>query len=72
MTGADRRQPPEPAELPRALAAYAEQLLLGTALSVADAVDLASRRVEGPAEVRGLAEALRAGWNLDEEESSSA
>ena len=63
------QQPPaasRPAELPRALTEYAEQLLLGTGLEVTDALLLASGEVDAPPELRAVAEALRAGWSLAE------
>jgi hypothetical protein len=53
--------------LPRALTEYAEQLLLGAGLTATDAVTIASGQADAPAELRGLAEALRAGWTLGEE-----
>jgi hypothetical protein len=72
MTHPNRPRPPEPMPapaLPRTLTEYAEQLLLGTGLGVADAVRVASGQADPPAELRGLAEALRAGWTLAEEEA---
>ena len=66
MTPARQQQPPapsRPAELPRALAEYTEQLLLGTGLEVTDALRLSRGEVDAPPELRGLAEALRAGWS---------
>jgi hypothetical protein len=69
MTPARQQQPPapSPAELPRALAEYAEQLLLGTGLEVTDALLLARGEMDAPPELRGLAEALRAGWSAGED-----
>ena len=70
MSRRDRQQSSEPgqsAELPRALVEYAEQMLLGTGLTAADAVTIASGQADGPAELRALAEALRAGWSLAED-----
>ena len=49
-------------ELSAALADYADRLLLGTGLDAADAVLIASRHLDPPAELRGLANALQAGW----------
>jgi hypothetical protein len=49
-------------ELPAALADYADRLLLGTGLDAADAVLIASGQLDLPAELRGLANALQAGW----------
>ncbi len=49
-------------ELPAALADYADRLLLGTGLEAADAVLIASGHLDPPAELRGLADALQAGW----------
>ena len=69
MSGSTDQQPPAPwrrAELPRPLAEYTEQLLLGTALEVTDALRLASGEVDVPPELRAVAEALRAGWSLTE------
>ena len=50
------------AELPAALADYADRLLLGTGLDAADAVLIANGGLDLPAELSGLANALRAGW----------
>ena len=49
-------------ELPAALADYADRLLLGTGLEAAHAVLIASGRLDLPAELSGLANALQAGW----------
>ena len=49
-------------ELPAALADYADRLLLGTGLDAAHAVLIARRHLDPPDELRGLANALRAGW----------
>jgi len=54
-------------ELPAALADYADQLLLGTDLDAADAVRIASGRLDPPAELHGLANALRAGWMAEDD-----
>ena len=50
---------------PNALAEYADRLLLSTGLTADDALLLASGKQEPPAELEGLARALRAGWALD-------
>ena len=49
-------------ELPAALADYADRLLLGTGLDAADAVLIARKQLDLPAELSGLANALQAGW----------
>ncbi len=49
-------------ELPAALANYADRLLLGTGLEAADAVLIARKQLDLPAELSGLANALQAGW----------
>ena len=49
-------------DLPAALADYADRLLLGTGLDAADAVSIASRHLDPPNELRGLASALQTGW----------
>jgi len=49
-------------ELPAALADYTDRLLLGTGLDAANAVLIASGKLDPPAELRGLANALQAGW----------
>ena len=59
----------QPTELPPALAEYAEQLLLGTGLEVTDALRMARGELEAAPELRGLAEALRAGWSAGEEDA---
>ena len=55
------------ADLPAALADYADRLLLGTGLEVADAVLIASAYLDLPAELSGLANALWAGWMAEED-----
>jgi hypothetical protein len=55
------------AELPAALADYADRLLLGTGLDAAHAVFIASEQLDLPAELRGLADALLAGWFAEED-----
>jgi hypothetical protein len=60
-------EPSGPAELPRAVAEYAEQLLLGTGLAATDALRLARGDMDAPPELGGLAEALRAGWSAGED-----
>ena len=63
MTGSDQNTSKHPGvELPAALADYADRLLLGTGLDAADAVLIASRHLDPPDELRGLANALQAGW----------
>jgi hypothetical protein len=54
-------------DLPAALADYADRLLLGTGLDAADAVLIASGPLDLPAELQGLANALRAGWLAEED-----
>ena len=56
----------QPAELPRALAEYADQLLLGTGLDAHAALLVASGRQDASDELVSLAAALRAGWQLAE------
>ena len=70
MSGLTDQQAPaaaRPGELPRALAEYTEQLLLGTGLEITDALLMASDEVDAPPELRGVADALRAGWTLTED-----
>jgi uncharacterized protein YbjT (DUF2867 family) len=55
------------AELPAALADYADRLLLGTGLDAADAVLIASGRLDLSAELGALANALQAGWLAGED-----
>jgi hypothetical protein len=64
MTGStDRNTSKHPGvELPAALADYADRLLLGTNLDAAHAVLIAIGQLDLPAELRGLANALQAGW----------
>ena len=64
MTGStDQHTPKQPVvELQAALADYADRLMLGTDLDAARAVLIASGRLDPPAELSGLATALRAGW----------
>jgi hypothetical protein len=60
--------PKHPAgDMSPALAEYADRLLLGTGLDVIDALRIASGELDPPAQLRGLADALRAGWQLEEE-----
>jgi hypothetical protein len=54
--------------LPAALAEYADRLLLSTGLNASDALLIARGDVEPPAELRDLATALRAGWQLAPED----
>ena len=64
MTGSTDQNTPKHTvvELSAALADYADRLLLGTNLDAAHAVLIASGRLDLPAELSGLANALRAGW----------
>ncbi|MDQ6669260.1 MAG: hypothetical protein M3069_00580 [Chloroflexota bacterium] len=68
MTGSTDRNTPKHTvvELPAALADYADRLLLGTDLDAAQAVLIASGQLDPPAELNGLANALRAGWLAEE------
>lgn len=50
-----------------ALAEYADRLLLGTGLDAVEALRIASGELEPAAPLKGLAQALRAGWQLEEE-----
>jgi hypothetical protein len=59
----------QPTEMPRALAEYAEQLLIGTGLGVADALRVARGEAEVTPELSGLAEALRAGWSAGQKDA---
>ena len=54
-------------ELPPALVEHADRLLLGTGLDAVDALRIAASQLEPPAELRGLAVALRAGWEASED-----
>ena len=54
-------------DVPPALAEYADRLLLGTGLEVLEALRIASGELDPPAPLKGLAEALRAGWQVEEE-----
>ena len=61
-------QPPDQdCQLPGPLADYADRLLLGTDLDAADALLIASGQLDVPAELQGLADALRAGWTAEED-----
>ena len=53
-------------ELTAALADYADRLLLGTGLGAADAVLIANGHLDPPAELRGVANALQAGWMAED------
>ena len=53
--------------LPAPLADFADRLLLGTDLDAADASFIASGQLDVPAELQGLADALRAGWTAEED-----
>jgi hypothetical protein len=54
-------------ELPAPLADYADRLLLGTGLDPAEALLIASGRLDPPPQLSGLAHALRSGWELSED-----
>ena len=56
-----------PPELPAALVEYADRLLLGTGLDAAEALLIASGRLDPPTQLSGLAHALRSGWELSED-----
>jgi hypothetical protein len=64
MTGSSDQNTPERTgvELPASLADYADRLLLGAGLDAADAVLIASGHLDPADELRGLANALQAGW----------
>ena len=68
MSRTPDRQPPAglPTALPRGLAEYAEQLLLGTGLGVCGALRAARGEIEAAPELSGLTEALRAGWSAED------
>jgi len=55
-------------DVPPALAEYADRLLLGTGLDAVQALRIASGELDPPALLKGLAKALRAGWQLEEED----
>jgi hypothetical protein len=60
-------QPPgERDVLPSALVDYADRLLLGTGLDIAAALLIASGKMDPPAGLAGLANALRAGWTAED------
>ena len=64
------RQPPDhrpPPDLPAPLVEYADRLLLGTGLDAAEALLIASGRLDPPSQLSGLAHALRSGWELTED-----
>ena len=71
MTDALSTEPADQAVagLSPALMEYAERLLLGTGLDVADALRIASGQLDPPAALRGLASALRAGWQASDDPS---
>jgi hypothetical protein len=48
---------------------YADRLLMSTGLHAEDALRIASGELDPPDELRGLALALRAGWDLAEDRS---
>jgi hypothetical protein len=49
------------------MADYADRLLLGTGLTAADAVLIASGQLDPPAELSRLAGALQAGWLAEDQ-----
>ncbi len=53
--------------LPAPLADFADRLLLGTDLDAAAALLIASGQLDVQAELRGLSNALRAGWTAEED-----
>jgi hypothetical protein len=55
-------------QLQAGLAEYADRLLFSTGLHAEDALLIASGQLDAPAELDGLATALRAGWELTPEE----
>jgi hypothetical protein len=60
--------PKHPAgDVPPALAEYADRLLLGTGLDAIDALRIASGELDPPSPLKGLAEALRTGWQQEED-----
>ena len=64
----DHRPPTgTPPDLPAALVEYADRLLLGTGVQAAEALLIASGGLDPPAQLSGLAHALRSGWDLSEE-----
>ena len=66
---AEPHAPKHPAgDVPPALAEYADRLLLGTGLDAVQALRIASGELDPPAPLKGLAKALRAGWQLEEED----
>jgi hypothetical protein len=55
--------------VPAPLAEYAERLLLSTGLGAEDALRIASSQLEPPEELADVARALRAGWDLVEDQA---
>ena len=55
--------------LNRALAEYADRLLLGTAVEAGEALRIARGDIDAPAQLRFLQTALRAGWNAEDRTS---
>lgn len=68
MTAPAEPRPPGRTEvqLSPALVEYADRLLLGTGLEVADALRIATRHLDPPAGLRTLSSALCAGWDSSE------
>jgi hypothetical protein len=52
-----------------ALAEYADRLLLGTGLTLEDAIAIAGGRLEAAPELRELQAALREAWQLEADQS---
>jgi hypothetical protein len=52
--------------LTRALAEYANRLLLGTGLEAGEALGIARGDLDAPAHLRSLQTALRAGWHAED------
>jgi hypothetical protein len=55
------------APFPRALAEYADRLLLGTGLDATAALLIASGQLDPRPDLNTLADAVRAGWNMTED-----
>jgi hypothetical protein len=65
---AEPHAPKHPAgDVPPALAEYADRLLLGTGLDACEALRIASGELDPPPPLKGLAEALHAGWQQEED-----
>jgi len=69
-TTGDREVPtPADVQVPAALAEYADRLLLSTGFHADDALLIAGGMLDPPTELKQLAIALRAGWELTEEQT---